>query len=263
MSNAINKTALITGGAGDIGFAAAEKLAEMGLNIVLLDILEPEEGEKKLQHLPLKNGCRSHYLRANVSRREDVEDAIHKIYENFASLDICMCNAGIVVGGLFVDFSVEQWQRHLDINLNGYFHVSQAVARRWIKAAHPGKFIFTGSWNQDVPFNKIAPYCVSKAGVWMLARCMALELAQHGITVNVLAPGEVDAGLSKQQMERFPEMRQQLKRNIPLNRFQTPRDVAHIVGFLASSESDYLTGTSILCDGGCTVGSPSITGDNE
>lgn len=263
MSDARNKTALITGGTGDLGFAAAEKLAKMGRNIVLLDILESEEGEKKLQRLPLKTGCRSQYLCADVSQREAVEDAIQKIYENFSSLDVCMCNAGIVEDGLFVDFSVEQWQRHMDINLNGYFHVSQAVARRWIKATHPGKFIFTGSWVQDVPFKNIAPYCVSKAGVWMLARCMALELAWHGITVNVLAPGVVDAGLSKQEMERFPETRQQWERNIPLNRLQTPRDVAHIVGFLASPESDYLTGTSILCDGGCTVGSPSMMGDNE
>jgi len=158
----------------------------------------------------------------------------------------------------FVDFSVEEWQRHIDINLNGYFHVSQTVARRWIAEKRRGKLIFMGSWVQDVPYQLIAPYCVSKAGVWMLARCIAIELAPHGTTANVGAPGILDAGLSKQEMEEHPEFREKLSRIIPLGRMQTPDDVANVVMFLTSTEADYLTGSSILCDGGCLAGAPSM-----
>jgi NAD(P)-dependent dehydrogenase (short-subunit alcohol dehydrogenase family) len=143
------------------------------------------------------------------------------------------------------------------VNLNGYFHVCQLVSRRWIADKSKGRFIFTGSWVQEVPYELIAPYCVSKAGVWMLARCAALELAPHGITVNVVAPGIVDAGLSAQEMRDNPALREEFNRIIPRGRLQTADDVAAVMGFLASPAADYLTGTSVLCDGGCMVGAAS------
>ena len=123
--------------------------------------------------------------------------------------------------------------------------------------------IFTGSWVQDVPYKLIAPYCVAKAGAWMLARCAAMELAPNGITVNVVAPGIVDAGLSKQEMEEAPGLRSEYERIIPLESLQTPQDVADVVGFLISSASNYVTGASILCDGGCTVGCASAPSDGS
>lgn len=253
------KVALITGGCGDLGFASAQKMAEMGMDIVLLDRIEPDQAEKRVQILRTK-GTQVLYLKADVTDRNAVEHALQQVWDKCGRLDVCMCNAGIVLDLPFLDFTVEQWDKHIDVNLNGYFHVCQAVARRWVKSRCRGKFIFTGSWVQDIPYKLIAPYCVSKAGVWMLARCAALELAPHGITVNVVAPGIVDGGLSAQEMADHPEMREEFKRLIPLGRMQTPQDVADVVGFLVSPASDYLTGSSILCDGGCVVGSASVVG---
>ena len=253
------KVGLITGGAGDIGLACAEKMAEQGLSIALMDRLPKEQAASLLDRLRAKT--RVLYLRADVSDRQQVDRALDKLWQEFSGLDVAMCNAAVVIDRPFIDFTVDQWQEHLDINLTGYFNVSQAVARRWVDAGQRGKLIFTGSWVQDVPYKLITPYCVAKAGVWMLARCAALELAAHGITVNVVAPGIVDSGLSKQEMEKCPELRSEYERTIPLGSLQSPKEVADVVGFLISSASNYVTGASILCDGGCTVGCASASSD--
>ena len=136
-------------------------------------------------------------------------------------------------------------------------HVCQEVAQRWVRSGQKGKIVFTGTWVQDVPYKLIAPYCVSKAGVWMLCRCAALELAPYGITVNAVAPGIVDAGLTARELREFPEFREEFMNLIPLGRIQTAEDVAEVMGFLVSSASDYLTGTCIMADGGCMVGAAS------
>lgn len=252
-----SKSVLITGGAGDIGLAVARQMAAREFDIAVLDVISTQVAEERLA--PLRDqGVNVLYLEADVRDRQMVETALTTLWNTFERLDVCVCNAGVANDQPFADVSVEEWQRHIDINLNGYFHVSQAVARRWIAEKHQGKFIFMGSWVQDVPYQLITPYCVSKAGVWMLARCMAIELAPHGITTNVVAPGILDAGLSKQEMEEHPEFREKFSRIIPRGRMQTPDDVANVVTFLTSAQADYLTGSSILCDGGCLVGAPSM-----
>jgi NAD(P)-dependent dehydrogenase (short-subunit alcohol dehydrogenase family) len=239
--------ALITGGCGDIGLASAQALSARGIEVALFDRIAPAEAAHRIDQ-------KFTYFQCDVTDRAAVEMTLDKVWAKFARLDVCMCNAGIVIDRPFLDIGFAEWQRHLDVNLTGYFNVSQAVAQRWVKEKSPGKIIFTGSWVQDIPYKNIAAYCVSKAGVWMLARCAAMELAEHGITVNAVAPGIVDAGLSAQEMNENPAMREELSKLIPLKKMQTPRDVGAVVDFLASPASDYLTGTSILCDGGCTVG---------
>ncbi len=247
------KVGLITGGVGDLGYASAEKMVAMGLDVVLLDIKESPERVEALR----AKGARVLFVRADVSRRQAVRDALARVWEDFGRLDVCMCNAGIAMNVPFLDYSVEEWDRHMAVNLDGYFHVTQEVAKRWVDAGCKGKIIFTGSWVQDVPYKLIAPYCVSKAGVWMLARCAALELAPHGITVNAIAPGIVEAGLTARELRDFPEFREEFLSLIPLGRIQQAEDVADVVGFLVSDASNYLTGTTITCDGGCMVGAAS------
>ena len=251
------KIGLITGGVGDLGFASARKMADMGFSLAILDIIDERKTEARLRILREK-GIKVLYLKADVTDRQAVETALNQLWAEFGSIHVCMCNAGVAVDLPFLEFSVEEWNRHININLNGYFHVCQDVARRWVGSKQRGKFIFTGSWVQDVPYKLIAPYCVSKAGVWMLARCVAVELAPHGITCNVVAPGIVSGGLTAQELEAHPEFREEFDRLIPLGRMQTPEEVAEVVGFLVSPASDYLTGTTITCDGGCVVGSASV-----
>ena len=253
MQEEARRVGLVTGGVGDLGYASAKKMVEMGLDIVLLDIREDNQRVEALR----ERGARVLFLQADVSDRGAVQTALERVWAEFGRLDVCMCNAGISMNVPFLEYTVEEWNQHMDVNLNGYFHVTQEVAKRWVAADDKGKIIFTGSWVQDVPYKLIAPYCVSKAGVWMLARCAALELAPHGITVNAIAPGIVEAGLTARELKDFPEFREEFMSLIPLGRIQQAEDVADVVGFLVSEASDYLTGTTITCDGGCVVGAAS------
>lgn len=255
MANEGKRVGLVTGGVGDLGYASAVKMAAMGLDVVLVDIKENAERVEALR----ANGTKVLYVRADVASRAEVQRAVQSAWDEFGRLDVCMCNAGISMNVPFLEYTVEQWNQHMDVNLNGYFHVTQEVAKRWVDGGTKGKIIFTGSWVQDIPYKLIAPYCVSKAGVWMLARCAALELAPHGITVNAIAPGIVEAGLTARELRDFPEFREEFMSLIPLGRIQQAEDVADVVGFLVSEASNYLTGTTITCDGGCVVGSASAS----
>lgn len=255
MANEGKRVGLITGGVGDLGYASAVKMAAMGLDVVLVDIKENAERVEALR----ANGTKVLHVQADVSSRAEVQLAVQSAWDEFGRLDVCMCNAGISMNVPFLEYTVDQWNQHMDVNLNGYFHVTQEVAKRWVDDGTKGKIIFTGSWVQDVPYKLIAPYCVSKAGVWMLARCAALELAPHGITVNAIAPGIVEAGLTARELRDFPEFREEFMSLIPLGRIQQAEDVADVVGFLVSDASNYLTGTTITSDGGCVVGSASAS----
>ncbi len=247
------KVGLVTGGVGDLGFASAEKMVDMGLDMCLIDIKANPERVESLR----ARGAKVLFVQADVASREVVSGAVEQVWSEFGRLDVCMCNAGISMNVPFLEYTVEQWNQHMDVNLNGYFHVTQEVAKRWVADGHKGKVIYTGSWVQDVPYKLIAPYCVSKAGVWMLARCAALELAPHGITVNAIAPGIVEAGLTARELSDFPEFREEFMSLIPLGKIQQASDVADVVGFLVSDAANYLTGTTITCDGGCVVGAAS------
>ena len=247
------KVDLISGGAGDLGFASAVKMVDMGYDIALLDCKSGEEGAPRIKQLQ-DQGAKALYLEGDVADRESVKKACDRLWDDFGRLDVAMCNAGISMNVPFLEYTVEQWNQHMDVNLTGYFHVSQEVGQRWVASGHKGKMVFTGSWVQDVPYKLIAPYCVSKAGVWMLCRCAALELAPHGINVNAVAPGIVEAGLTARELEDFPEFREEFMNLIPLGRIQTAEDVAEVVGFLISPAADYLTGACIMADGGCMVG---------
>jgi len=147
----------------------------------------------------------------------------------------------------------EHWQDQLQINLTGCFNLGQAAAQLMVERSRPGRIVFTGSWVGTVPWPEISAYSVSKAGVAMLAKSMARELAPHGILVNVVAPGIVDAGLAKRQRETHPSYAARIGRVIPLGKLQTAEQVAQVMAFMCSDAADYITGATILADGGCSL----------
>ncbi|MBZ0305257.1 MAG: SDR family oxidoreductase, partial [Anaerolineae bacterium] len=189
-----NKTALVTGGLGDLGQAMALHLAQAGANVVIWDLLP--EADDRLQ--PVRaSGRRVAYQQVDVANRAEVDAAMDKIAGN---LDIVCSNAGIVESAPFLEISGESWQKHLEVNLTGCFNVGQAAARLMVKKQIPGRIIFTSSWVGSIPWPEIAAYTVTKAGVNMLVRQMARELAVYGICVNAVAPGIVRAGLAGRQL---------------------------------------------------------------
>lgn len=238
----------ITGGAGDIGAAMGAELCGLGASVTLIDRKTLREAEPWVRRVG-ELGERVRYVEADV--REAA--AIHRTLADIDPLDVAIGNAGIVDSAPFLEITEEQWRNHLDVNLTGCFNVGRAAGRLMVERNRPGRILFTGSWVGEVPWPEISAYSVSKAGVRMLARSMALELAPYRIRVNVIAPGIVKAGLAKRQMETEPQYARRVRSAIPLGEPQTPEQVAKATAFLCSDAADYMTGSVLLVDGGCSL----------
>ena len=170
-----------------------------------------------------------------------------------AQVDIVCSNAGIVDAQPFLEISGENWQNHLDINLTGCFNVCQAAARKMVADGTAGRLILTSSWVAAIPWPEIAAYTVSKAGVNMLVKQMARELAVHGILVNAVAPGIVKAGLAGRQLQEEPQYAARVAKVIPLVEPGTPEEIASAVVYLAGPQTAYMTGSILTLDGGCSL----------
>jgi NAD(P)-dependent dehydrogenase (short-subunit alcohol dehydrogenase family) len=238
---------VVTGGAGDIGAAIGAELLRRGARVTLVDRKSEPEAEPWLARIGEAGSVA--YRQADVRDRPALDDALRSV----DPLDTAIGNAGVVESAPFLDITEEQWKSQLDINLTGCFNLGQTAARLMIERGTRGRIIFTGSWVQEVPWPEIAAYSASKAGLRMLARSMARELAPHGILVNVLAPGIVNAGLARHQLETEPQYARRVAKVIPLGQLQTAEQVARATAFLCSPDADYVTGSVLLADGGCSL----------
>jgi NAD(P)-dependent dehydrogenase (short-subunit alcohol dehydrogenase family) len=238
---------VVTGGAGDIGAAICAELLRRGASVTLIDRKSNAEAQPWLARIGA--------VGLVGYRQADVRDrgALEKVLRSVDPLDVAIGNAGIVESAPFLEITAEQWRDHLDVNLTGCFNFGQAASRLMVERGTPGRIIFTGSWVQEVPWPEIAAYSASKAGLRMLARSMARELAGHRILVNVLAPGIVNAGLARRQLETEPQYALRAGKVIPLRELQTAEQVAKAMAFLCSPDADYITGAVLLADGGCSL----------
>ena len=237
----------IAGGAGDIGCAMAAELTKHGGAVTLIDRKTPTDALPWIGRAAV-NGPVS-YVQADVTDRAAVDRALTQMKR----LDVAIGNQAIGHGIPFLNLTPDQWNQHMEVNLTGCFHVGQAAARLMVERGVQGRILFTGSWVQEVPWPEISAYSVSKAGVRMLARSMARELATYGIRVNVIAPGIVYAGLAKHQLETEPQYAKRVKGVIPLGDLQTPAQIAQATAFLCSEGASQMTGSVLLIDGGCSL----------
>jgi NAD(P)-dependent dehydrogenase (short-subunit alcohol dehydrogenase family) len=246
------KTAIVTGGGRGLGRYMAEALSGAGANVVLCSRkVEPlEEVREEIE----ARGGHALAIQGDVTDREDVERAVAAAQETFGSLDILVNNSGATWGAPPTEMPPEQFDRVLAVNVGGTFLMSQAVGRRMIERGSGGTIINVASIAALVGGNpdymQTVGYNASKGAVISMTRDLATSWAVHNITVNAIAPGWFPTRMSGGLIERF-EVR--MLEDIPLRRFGNPEDLKGVVVFLASPAASYITGQTIVVDGGATA----------
>jgi len=236
--------ALVTGGAQGIGYACAEALIEDGAKVIVADI--NAEGVKaaadSLGHGTTAMVCDM----ADTAAIDAMFDAIQK---DHGALSILVNNAGIAMPNDFFDTSIDDFKKVIDINLTGTFHAIQRASKMMVDAKIEGAIVNMSSINAVVSIPTIPAYCASKGGVMQLTKSTALALAPHNIRVNAVGPGSIDTAMLA-GVNANPEAMAMVMSRTPLKRIGTPREIADVVAFLASSKASYITGETIYVDGG-------------
>jgi 3-oxoacyl-[acyl-carrier protein] reductase len=243
-----NKTAIVTGARRGMGRATALALAREGANVVVSDISQ-EDCQKVVDEIE-KLGRKGLALKCDVSSSKDVEDMVKKTVAEFGRVDILVNNAGILTFKPFLELTDEDWDKTLNVNLKGQFLCARAAARVMAKNKW-GRIINIASISSGgcgIAFPLIAHYTASKGGVVALTEALALELTSQGINVNAICPGAIDTDMAKGTKESG-QLAQVLAR-IPKGRLGQPEEIASLAVFLASEETDYISGAAIVIDGG-------------
>ena len=244
------KIAVITGGAGGIGYAIAERYLREGMKVIIADI---DKGKGEAAESDLAELGEARFVKNDVSRRLDVHNLVAAAIDAYGDIDILVNNAGVVHGADFLDLAEEDFDRVLGINLKGSFLTGQAVARYMVdKVANGGRagaIVNMSSVNAVFAIANQVPYSVSKGGVAQLTKVMALALAPHGIRVNAIGPGSIMTDMLA-SVNSDPAARNQILSRTPLGRIGEPSEIASIAAFLASEDASYVTGQTIYADGG-------------
>ncbi|OGV39106.1 MAG: 3-oxoacyl-[acyl-carrier-protein] reductase [Lentisphaerae bacterium GWF2_45_14] len=238
------KVALVTGGARGIGKAISERLAEEGATIAVVDIMQ-QVAEETAAEFKSKGWEASAYS-ADVSKFESAETTIKAVVEKYGRLDILVNNAGITRDTLILRMTDEDWDKVMAVNLKGTFNFTKAAVRPMMKSRY-GKIVNIASVVGRMGNPGQANYSASKAGVIGLTKTSAKEFASRNICVNAVAPGYIMTDMTKAISQQATDA---FMNAVPLQRAGKPEDVANVVFFLCSSDSDYVTGQVINIDGG-------------
>jgi glucose 1-dehydrogenase len=242
------KVALITGSSQGIGQAIAVRLAQEGADIVIDYRTHPEGAQETLAKVEA-TGRSGLIVKADLGVVSEVRQLIESSIQHFDKLDILVNNAGIEKNASFWEVTEADYDAVLNVNLKGAFFATQAFVQHLIAAKRTGKIINISSVHEELPFPHFTSYCASKGGVKMMTRNLAIELGPFGITINNVAPGAIETPINKSLLNDSKKLSTLLS-NIPLGRLGQPSDVASVVAFLASSDADYVTGTTFFVDGG-------------
>jgi glucose 1-dehydrogenase len=247
----VGRKALVTGSSKGIGRGIALRLAQEGADVVVNYNSDPRGAEEALAEIEAL-GRRGASIKANLGDVTDVQRLVAESAEALGGLDVLVNNAGIEKRAAFWDVTERDFDAVIDVNLKGVFFATQAFVRQSIAANRPGKVINVSSVHEEMAFPNFAAYCASKGGVRMLTRTLAVELGPIGVTINSIAPGAIETPINTALLHD-PVKLKSLVGQIPLGRLGRPADVAGLAVFLASCDSDYVTGTTYFVDGGLSV----------
>jgi glucose 1-dehydrogenase len=242
------RTAIVTGAASGIGQGIATRLAQMGANIVI-DYLGSPSGADETRQSVEKAGAKALLVNCDVTDPAATANMVDQAWKQFGSADILINDAGMEKRADFWEVTPVDYDKVMSVNMRGAFFLTQAFVLKLLAAKKPGRIVNISSVHEDMVFPGFSTYCISKGGMRMFARDLAVELGPYGITINNVAPGAIITPINTALLNNKPELNALLK-NIPLGRMGTVDDVAGMVGFLASDEASYVTGSTFIVDGG-------------
>ena len=253
-----NQVALVTGASSGIGTGVAKALAADGATVVI-NYSRSAEGAEKVVNAIKEEGGQALAIQADVSQEDQVKRMFDQVLKEFGTLHILVNNAGIQVDAPFLEMSLAQWQKVLDVNLTGQFLCAREAAKEFIRrgvqpeiSKAAGKIICMSSVHEVIPWAGHVNYAASKGGIMLLMKSMAQELAPHKIRINSIGPGAIKTRINHEAWET-DEAAKKLLTLIPYNRIGEPKDIGEAAAWLASDESDYVHGITLFVDGGMTL----------
>jgi len=247
--------ALVTGANSGIGAGVARAMAAAGATVVINYVRDPENSARLVDEIK-SNGGQALAIEADVSREDQVQAMFHQMTDACGGIDILVNNAGLQKDSAFTDMSLADWELVIRVNLTGQFLCAREAARAFRRqgvipeiSSSAGKIICISSVHEAIPWAGHANYAASKGGVMMLMKTMAQELAGHKIRVNSIAPGAIKTPINHAAWAT-PEKEATLMKLIPYDRVGEPDDIARTAVWLASDQSDYVTGATLFVDGG-------------
>ncbi|MFN0120873.1 MAG: SDR family NAD(P)-dependent oxidoreductase [Blastocatellia bacterium] len=245
-----DKIALVTGSSQGIGRGIAERFAREGADVIINYLGNMDRATETLRAVEA-TGRRGLVIQADVSSTTEIRNMYANALETFGRIDILVNNAGIEKHAPFQDVTEADYDRVLDINLKGVFFNTQEMVRHLLATNRRGRIVNVSSVHEELPFPNFTAYCVSKGGLKMLTRNLAVELGKYGIAINNIAPGAIETPINTKLLND-PAKLGALLAQIPAGRLGQPGDVASLAVFLASDDADYVTGSTFFVDGGLT-----------
>ncbi len=249
------QTALVTGASSGIGAGIARVMGAAGANVVVNFISNERASDRIVKDIKSAGGD-ALAVKADVSKEDQVISMFKTALDTYETLDILVNNSGVQKDSNFVDMTLAQWQGVLEVNLTGAFLCAREAVKEFIRrgvvperSKSSGKIIFISSVHEVIPWAGHVNYAASKGGIMLFMKSLAQELAPHKIRVNSVGPGAVKTNINRQAWET-PEAEAELLKLIPYNRVGVTEDIGKVAAWLASDESDYITGTTVYADGG-------------
>lgn len=244
------KTAIVTGSTSGIGRAIARRLASEGARVVINSYRDQENIQDILDYVTDQGGEAS-FVNADVGNLLEIQHLIDESVQIFGEIDILINNAGIQIRSPFLKATENDFDQVIGVNLKGPYFTTQAFVKYLVSKGRKGVIVNNSSVHEILPFPHFDSYAMSKGGLQMMTRNLAIELAPLGIRINNVAPGAIDTSINK-ALDTSANLKKELLSNISMGRMGTVEEVAAVVAFLASDEATYVTGATYIVDGGLT-----------